>query len=155
MVTVGVEVDTKAVEAELAQLAKFYSKATIDGAITGAQLVRSTAIKAIQSKSSGEVVTRTTAAGEPYNHIASKEGAAPNTDTGALVNSVQVDIAGSGIRKGVVVGSRLPYAAWLEFGTSKMAARPWLWPSLEQNRSAIRKLIGKEINKITRKHGDL
>jgi phage gpG-like protein len=42
-----------------------------------------------------------------------------------------------------LVGSNLPYAAWLEFGTSKTGARPWLEPAM---RKSINDLI-KNINK--------
>ena len=37
--------------------------------------------------------------------------------------------------------STADYSAALEFGTSKMAARPFMQPSLEENRPKIRRLV--------------
>ena len=31
------------------------------------------------------------------------------------------------------VGSRLDYAPYIEFGTSRMSPRPYIWPALNQN----------------------
>ena len=149
------EIDTEAVEKELAKLGALYGAATVKAAVTSAELVRSTAIKSIQSATMGKEVTRHTAAGQSYSHIAAKAGGAPNTDTGALVNSIQVELKGSGFGKGVGVGTRLDYGRWLENGTKIMKARPWLNPALEENRANIKKLMGREIDKVTRKHGDL
>ena len=139
------------VQKNLAKLAKKFSQATVDGAVAGAHLIRTDAIKSIQDQSGGEVVTRTRAGGGEYEHTTSKEGDAPNTDTGRLVQSVQVDIKPIGI----FVGSSLNYAGWLEDGTRKMAARPWLIPAMERNMDAVRKLIGAQIKNVVRKHGDV
>lgn len=159
MVNIGTEVDTKEVEQELAKLAKKYGKATVDAAIVSAQLVRGEAIKSIQDASMGTHVTRHTSTGSAYNHVAAKAGAAPNTDTGALVNSIQVEGDGGGLlgqrMKGIFVGTRLAYGAWLEYGTKKMLARPWLWPALERKRDDIRKIFGKNIDKVTRDNQNL
>lgn len=148
MVAPKIEVDTKAVEAQLAKLATKYGKATVTAAVASGELVRGTAIKSIQNKSMGSQVTRTTTSGQPYNHTSSKAGDAPNTDTGRLISSIQVETD----KKGVTVGSSLKYAKWLEFGTKIMRARPWLWPALEQNRAVIRKIFGKGIDKVTMEH---
>ena len=159
MVTVAVEVDTKKVQDELAALAKEYGKATVDAAVTSAHLVRGEAIKSIQSASMGTQVIRHTTTGQPYNHVAAKPGAAPNTDTGALVNSIQVEGDSGGLfgqrARGIFVGTRLAYGAWLEFGTKAMLARPWLWPALDRKRDEIRKIFGKKIDKITRDNQNL
>ena len=37
----------------------------------------------------------------------------------------------------VVVGTKLPYGAYLEFGTSKMPPYPWLFPATESERPKI------------------
>lgn len=78
-------------------------------------------------------------------HQASAPGQAPATDTGRLVSSI------SAMREAFLkytVGSRereSPHGFWLEFGTSKMAARPWLTPAAEKVnrwlRGALRKLV--------------
>jgi len=70
-------------------------------------------------------------------HVASKPGFPPNTDTGLLVNSVYVDAKEKGAQvKTVIVGTDLKYGKWLEFGTTRMAARPWLFPAFEKTRAA-------------------
>lgn len=159
MVAVGVKVDTKAVEFEMAKLAQEYGSATVKGALTVAQLVRGDAIKSIQAASMGTHVTRYTAAGNPYAHVAAKPGAAPNTDTGRLVNSIFVEADSGGFighrRRGIFVGTNVKYGRWLEFGTKVMKARPWLWPAIEKNRANARKIMGKLIDKVTREHGNL
>ena len=148
----GAEVDgVEEVQRNLAKLAKRYSQGTIDGAIEGANLVRSDAIKSIQDQSPGDIVERSRAGGGTYEHVAASEGEAPNTDTGRLVQSIQVDIQPSSI----FVGSSLDYAGFLENGTRQMGARPWLFPALEKNRGAVEKLIGQKIEKITLIYGDV
>jgi len=44
-------------------------------------------------------------------------------------------------KREVLVGSNLTYAPFIELGTSKMSAKPYLRPALEQNMPAIRKLF--------------
>ena len=99
-----------------------------------ANLVRNTAVESInQGSKTGVVYTRggktsqRSAAGEP-----------PATDTGFLVNNIVLDIDVDGL--GANVESRADYSAFLEFGTSKMAARPFMQPALEANRAKIRRL---------------
>lgn len=123
--------------ANMNRLAKEYGRATAQAAITGAELVRSEAVKSIQSVSGGETVTRTREGGGIYEHVASRPGDAPNTDTGRLVGSIQVDVK----HFGVFVGSTVPYSGHLEFGTTTMEARPWLNPALEARRRDIEKLF--------------
>jgi len=105
----------------------------------GGNLVRNTAVQSIQShKSSGRVY-------EKYNprrtHTASTAGNPPNTDTGFLVNNIHLVIDSDGL--GANVESRADYSEALEFGTSKMRARPFLQPALEENKQKIRNLFTK------------
>jgi len=44
-------------------------------------------------------------------------------------------------KREVLVGSNLTYAPFIELGTSRMSARPYLRPALEANMPAIRKLF--------------
>lgn len=59
-------------------------------------------------------------------HIASLPGYAPNIDTGKLMNGISVRKPQS--RQRIIHTGDTEYAAWLEFGTSKMAARPYMRP---------------------------
>lgn len=40
-----------------------------------------------------------------------------------------------------IVGTNVDYASFQEFGTSKMAAHPFLFPALESNRNKIKDLL--------------
>lgn len=60
------------------------------------------------------------------SHRASAPGEAPAMDTGQLVNSIGVSKRGW---MTVAVTAHTPYAMPLEFGTRKMAARPFFRPS--------------------------
>lgn len=61
-------------------------------------------------------------------HQASAAGEAPATDTGALVSSITQEKIGEAE---AIVGSRIIYSKWLEFGTRTMPdERPFLRPAL-------------------------
>ena len=64
-------------------------------------------------------------------HTASAPGQAPMSDTGRLANSITFDRVGDLTAS---VGSNLNYAPWLEYGTSRMAARPFFRPAVERMR---------------------
>jgi phage gpG-like protein len=64
-------------------------------------------------------------------HMSSADGQAPAIDMGQLVRSVTHDVDGDV----GYVGTKVIYGKFLEFGTSRMAARPWLRPSIDANRS--------------------
>lgn len=70
-------------------------------------------------------------------HTASSEGQPPMSDTGRLANSITFDRVGD---LTATVGSELAYAPWLEYGTSRMAARPFFRPAVER---MTPKYIGK------------
>ena len=137
----------KELQASMKKLGERYGKAVAKAAAEAAQIVRTEAIQSIQDVSQGEEVTRTRNGGNQYKHIASKAGDAPNTDTGRLVSSVQVEITA----KYVYVGTSLKYGAWLEYGTRAMNARPWLYPALERKRKEIVKLFKSEVDFVTKK----
>ena len=61
-------------------------------------------------------------------HQASAPGEPPAIDTSNLSNSIQVEST----RTGAIVYSTAEYAAYLEFGTSHMGARPFFAPAVEQ-----------------------
>jgi len=61
------------------------------------------------------------------NHIASAPGEAPAIDTGELAGSVrELGAASSSLETWVEYGSDVPQGAYMEFGTSTIAPRPWL-----------------------------
>lgn len=81
-------------------------------------------------------------------HVPSAPGQPPNADTHQLDMSLDTIINES--RKSVSVVSRAPYGAFLEFGTSKIAARPYLRPALLRNRNRV--VLGQvqAVNRIIR-----
>lgn len=62
---------------------------------------------------------------------ASAPGQPPMSDTGRLASSIEFDQIGP---LTATVGSRLAYAVYLEYGTRKMAARPFFRPAVERMR---------------------
>ena len=68
----------------------------------------------------------------------SSPGEAPAIITGELAGSIQFTALGSGRAQ---VGSSADHAAPLEFGTSEIAARPWLRPAVERVRNRIGALV--------------
>ena len=103
-------------------------------------------------------------------HRASAPGEPPAVDTGRLRASMSVNWTGSGMIRGMVeskaspedgvgveninkfgfltkpmffvyVGTNVPYADFLEYGTSKMAPRPFLRPVYDKYRIRIASLL--------------
>lgn len=67
-------------------------------------------------------------------HQASAPGQYPASDTGRLASSVRAVPTGP---MAYEVGTNVAYGPMLEFGTTRMAARPWLFPSFEKARVGI------------------
>ena len=79
----------------------------------------------------------------PDGSRSSAPGEPPKTDTGRLVASI--DIETDTDRLGAAVGTNLRYGKHLEMGTTKMAARPWLFPTFERLKPRILSRIGAAI----------
>ena len=63
-------------------------------------------------------------------HKASAPGTPPNIDTSNLVNSIHTETIGE---LSAIVAVNADYGMFLEYGTSKMAARPFLFPAVKRN----------------------
>ena len=68
-------------------------------------------------------------------HTASAPGQPPMSDTGRLANNIYFERLGD---LTAAVGSTLAYAYYLEYGTSRMAARPFFRPAIEKMRPKFR-----------------
>ncbi len=82
------------------------------------------------------------------NHMPSLPGQAPNQDTGVLGNNIET------IQKEpllVEVSSNAPYAAPLELGTSKMAARPYMGPARDAKRKEVADLVAKALERVSKR----
>jgi HK97 gp10 family phage protein len=77
-------------------------------------------------------------------HVPSAPGQPPNADTRQLDTSIET-IKKSELAVDVI--SNAPYSADLEYGTSKMAARPFMRPATEKSRPEITNLILKAARK--------
>lgn len=77
------------------------------------------------------------------NHIPSNPGQPPNADTHFLDSNIETEIGGPGL---VTVTSKANYSAALEYGTSRMAARPFMRPAVERNRKKVVQMVGDAVN---------
>lgn len=88
-------------------------------------------------------------------HIASAAGQAPANDTGRLVNSFNVsqsaDKMAVAFKSG---GATVAYAVALEYGTDKMAPRPFMKPALEKSRAFIEKRMVTGIKRGVEKNAE-
>lgn len=81
-------------------------------------------------------------------HHPSLPGNPPAPDTGNLRNSIRYEVHGEGSEIYGVVGSTQKdpdYAVFTEYGTNKMAPRPWLRPAMQKNNEWIRKSIANAV----------
>jgi HK97 gp10 family phage protein len=112
----------------------------------GAMDMANYAKEKIQSQStSGRIYKRGS-----ITHTASVAGAFPNSDTGTLASSIFFDM---NVRSRVArfgVNDRLNYARFLEFGTSKMEARPFLRPSYNALKNEYKQSIEDAVNEALR-----
>ena len=67
--------------------------------------------------------------GQGVVHIASRAGYPPNVDTGALRASIRAVKKGNAVRW---VQDGVEYGVWLELGTARMAARPFIAPAFRR-----------------------
>ena len=125
----------------LAKLEVNFGKEIKDALIAGGLLVESQAKQNIQEISAGKSTVSYRAGGGKRNHITSSPGDSPNTDTGALVRSINTEIK----EDSVFVGTSLDYAPSLEFGSINMAPRPFLHKALLSKQSKINGLVIKAV----------
>ena len=139
----GVEEATKALEKVKEDLEKDMKEVLLGGG----QLIRGEAVRSIQQGSkSGKTYKR-------YNptrtHKASAPGEAPASDTGFLVSNIRVKDQ----KDLVQVRSEASYSKFLEYGTSKMLARPFLFPAFEKSKPKIAEVIFRKIKQSLDRFG--
>lgn len=83
-------------------------------------------------------------------HVASKPGEAPNRDTGILQANLESRKTGALTAE---VVSKAPYAAALEFGTSRVAARPYMRPARDAKKKEIRERFASQMSKLVKASG--
>lgn len=91
-------------------------------------------------------VSITTGAVSGANHVPSRPGEPPNEDTGDLRRSIKVVQTGPLSVRVVAGGDGAPYAPFLEFGTSRMLARPFMGPAARKRKdeavAIVRRAVG-------------
>ncbi len=113
--------------------------AIMRGLIAAANDVRNTAVDSIISgPKTGEIYYRRGVA-----HQASAPGEPPANDLGNLANSINLRIDQP--RMVVFVNASAKYAPALEYGTRKMAARPYLRPALMEHVASINARVAAEV----------
>lgn len=83
-------------------------------------------------------------------HVPSLPGEPPNEDTGTLRTNIETTQVAP---LKVEVSSNAPYAAFLEFGTSRMAERPYMRPATATQRPKVIELIRNAVAAATRSGG--
>ena len=116
-------------------------KAVDDAVRITAIKVQQSAVRSIRDPSIGTYVTRYTGGGKPYLHVASKEGDAPNSDTGRLIGSV--DMRHHKGAKVAFVGTNIDYGFFLE----TVMNRPWLEPAKNKEVAFFKSNMITAINK--------
>lgn len=105
----------------------------------GADMIRAEAHRSI---SAGSVSGK--------GHVPSKPGEPPNRDTGVLQANIEAQLVKPLVAE---VSSNAPYSAPLEFGSSKMAARPFMRPARDKKAPKIQQLFAEEIGKLVKRSG--
>lgn len=82
------------------------------------------------------------------NHVPSAAGDPPNQDTGTLGNNIETRQINPLL---VEVSSNAPYSAALEFGTSKMSARPFMRPARDKTRREAEQLVKKAVAAVVKR----
>lgn len=88
-------------------------------------------------------------------YTASAPGDAPAIPTGRLFGSIKVvrEPDRLAARIGLEGGEAVKYAPMLEFGTTRMAARPFLIPALESQRDTFERKIQEAVRQAERQAG--
>lgn len=90
-------------------------------------------------------ISITTGAVSGANHVASTAPNPPNNDTGTLADGIVNQKTGPLTAE---TSSNADYGAALEFGTSKMAARPYMAPAAEKTRPKAQRLVMAAVKRV-------
>lgn len=102
------------------------------GVVAATEMVATEAVSLIRdTPKTGRIYRR-----RGVEHQASAPGEPPASDTGRLVGSIRMDFTRIEELTGVV-NARAGYAAHLEYGTSRMAPRPFMRPALANKKEAV------------------
>lgn len=142
----GIRIDLKGEDALIKALSNMSDdiRSAVSMAVqeTAAGMEADVKLKIAQGPATGRVYTR-----RSVSHQASSPGEAPASDTGVLLGSIyhekDTDLTYS-------IGSRVDYAAFLEYGTTRMLPRPVWVPTAERVRGEFRADIAAAVSRETR-----
>lgn len=83
-------------------------------------------------------------------HVPSKPGESPNRDSGFLQSRLSTAPTGP---ISAEVRSEAEYASALEFGTSRMAARPYMRPARDKELEPSRQRLAKQLDRLNKRSG--
>ncbi len=92
--------------------------------------------------------TRTLRSGSIIGLDPSKPGEPPKKITAQLMNSIRTKVIRASERITGLVGTNLKKGKWLEYGTSKMKPRPYLRPTIAENRRKIGRIIARGLKAV-------
>jgi HK97 gp10 family phage protein len=81
-------------------------------------------------------------------HVPSTAPDPPNQDTGVLANNIETVQREPLL---VEVSSNAPYSAPLEFGTSRMQARPFMAPARDAERANVERLVTDAVKRVAKR----
>ena len=90
-------------------------------------------------------ITRGAVSGK--GHVPSDPGEPPNQDTGVLANNIETT---QPAETRVLVTSNAGYSAALEFGTGKVAARPFMRPARDKKKAEVKALVDKALARVVK-----
>lgn len=112
-----------------------------DAVVASGEAIRTDAVLTSSKPGKGRVYKRGST-----THRASAPGDPFASDTGTLIRGIETQEVNGGL--GVLVGTNVEYGPYLEFGTSKIAARPWLRPAYERNKAGATNAIRQAMNQL-------
>ena len=134
--------------------------------ITGGRAAHVKKLHALATQSAAEIARRLYAVGNKIEvdaehsitdgsvsgkfHVPSLPGEPPNADTRHLDSNIETELADRHVPK-VTVTSHAGYSAALEYGTEKMAARPFMRPALEKNKHLVAKAAALGVDAVLRR----
>lgn len=116
---------------------------------SGRGLVKATSAEIIRKPKGGRTYIRKDRAGRRRRHIASAPGETHANMSGKLRRSLGFKVSPNQLEfgYGVQTGDAPEYAEWVEFGTSRMKARPSLQNGIKSQRRNFQNNFEREIGK--------
>jgi hypothetical protein len=130
---------------KIGAMPKEIEQAVQDGLMAVALVARNDAVRRVlRGPKTGRIYSKT----NPKRvHQASAPGEAPATDLGALAGSILAEPVQGQLAANLV--ARMPYAVHLEYGTTRMAARPFMRPAADVASAQGSKIISGYVQKVS------